>query len=97
MTSGIYAVLDLIAGQIIGGLWLHRHEAAAIRMFSDVAGDPQSFIAKHPADFNLVRLGYLSEDHELVPEFTTVLTGATWLAAAGAAAAPQHAKLERVG
>lgn len=82
MQSAIYGILDLVAGALIGQVPLHvfRHEAVAIRFFTEVAGLENGQVNRHLADHNLVRLGYLFEDTELVPDFATVLTGATLLA-----------------
>lgn len=35
---------------------------AAVRMFSDVASDPQSMVCKHPEDFQLVIVGDFNPD-----------------------------------
>lgn len=80
--TGIYAVRDTVADLIIGGLQIHRAEASAIRTFGDAATMQGSVVQMHPADFELVRLGWLLEDNQtLEPDFAVVLTGARWLAA----------------
>lgn len=79
--GGIYAILDIVADAIVGILTIHRHDASAIRFFGDVAADSKSNVAQHPRDFNLIRLGYLSTDHRVVPAFDTIITGAQWAAA----------------
>lgn len=81
MRSTLYAVLDLVADNIIGGIQLHRHEAAAIRTFGDIASAENSLVHMHPTDFALVRLGHLTDTHELEPDYAVVLTGVQWLAA----------------
>lgn len=58
----IYAILDKKAQALTGGLQLHRHEAAAVRVFSDIASDPQTTIARHPEDFELLCLGLLNDE-----------------------------------
>lgn len=84
MRTGIYAVLDLVAQIIIGnapgGLMLHKHPAAAVRMFTDALSDPQMIFNKHPEDFNLVLLGHLNDDNTLdaLPELEVVLAGKQW-------------------
>lgn len=83
--AGIYAIFDTVAGQIIGGLAFHKHEAAAIRFFSDVAVLENSQVGKHPADFELIRLGYIGQDNKtIVPDYSMVLSGAKWAAAQAA-------------
>lgn len=79
--TGIYAILDNVAGQLIGGLTCHKHEASAVRFFSDVAGMKDSLIGKHPQDFNLLRLGYITHHNEIEPEHTLILAGSMWAAA----------------
>lgn len=81
MNTYIFAILDTVANALIGGLLLHKHEAAAVRFYSDVATMKDSQIARHPQDFNLLQLGYLDDEHQLVPDYRVVLTGENWLAA----------------
>ena len=76
----LYAVRDLVAGMIVGVIQLHRHEAAAIRTFGDIASMPDSLVRLHPADFDLIRLGYLGDDQQIEPDFAVVITGAQWAA-----------------
>lgn len=77
--DGIYAIFDTKAQAIIGGLHIHKHEAAAIRFFGDVAAAEQTMINKHPQDYDLIRLGWISEHNVIVAEAeqTTIITGAT--------------------
>lgn len=80
----IYAVIDTKADAIVGGLQLHRADAAAIRAFGDIASDPQTIIARHPEDFELRRLGFIDINNEIVTPSTesdTIITGAQWKAA----------------
>lgn len=86
--TGIYAIRDNLAGMLIGGLHMHKHDAPAIRFFHDVATMPDSGIARHPQDYELILICYIEDDGTLhstrnaegseliAPE--TVLTGATW-------------------
>lgn len=90
MRTGIYAILDIVADGILGGLYLHKHEAAAVRFFNDIAGDPQTMVARHPSDFNLIRLGFYSGeggDHNIIPiqdgpgvagGYEVILEGSAW-------------------
>lgn len=50
-------------------------------MFGDIASDPQTTIARHPQDFDLLLLGILEDAVGITPTKETVLTGATWSAA----------------
>lgn len=80
--AGIYAIYDKVAGQILGGLHFHKHEAAAIRFFSDVAAMANSQVGQHPADFELVKLGWITVDNKtIVPDYSLVLSGEKWAAA----------------
>lgn len=80
--QNIYAIYDKVAKAITGPLWLYNNDAAAIRVFDDVAREPKSIIGQHPGDYNLVNLGDLNEQK---PEIKgqpaeTVLEGSQWLA-----------------
>lgn len=78
--GGIYAILDTKAQAIIGFLMICRHEAQAIRNFCDVADDPQSMIHRHPQDYELVRLGWLTTDNLIIAQFDLILAGNTYQA-----------------
>lgn len=84
MKKRIYAVYDRITQDTVGPLWLHAHDAAAIRMFSDVAQLPNSQIAAHPADFVLVKLGEMEITETGYPSVNaqteTIITGSQWIA-----------------
>lgn len=77
----IYAILDLIAGTILGGLQLHKHDAAAVRFYSDVAAMKDSLVGRHPQDFDLVKVGYITHDNTIEPTHQLILKGSMWLAA----------------
>lgn len=84
MQQIIYCIYDLIADHIVGQLLTRRHDAAAIRDFADVASDPNTWIAKHPADFELRELGLLTAECAIIPNpsgYRSVITGSAWLAA----------------
>lgn len=81
--TGIYAVLDLVANEIKGGLHLHKADAAAVRMFTDALVDPNTILAQHPQDFNLLHMADLTEDNSVTPIDMfggprVVLTGKAW-------------------
>lgn len=89
MRTGIYAILDTVADMIVGGLHLHKHDAAAIRMFTDIASSDGTTINKHPEDFELIYLGALYNPdpdgrHTIVDlggsKHTTIITGKQYLA-----------------
>lgn len=82
----IYALLDTVARDILGGLHIFRHDAAAVRWFCDLAANEKTAIAAHPTDYELVYIGEVRLDDEtgipaLIPaEPRTVLTGSQWQA-----------------
>lgn len=85
MRTGIYCLYDTLAEQVIGGLQLHKAEAAAVRVFDDLARDPQTGVGRHTKDYNLLFLGWLEEDNCITSpdqdhESTIVITGKQWLA-----------------
>lgn len=85
----VYAIRDLVANALVGGLHLFAHDAPAVRFFGDIASDPQTMIARHPADYDLICIGQYNEDtYSLTPErVEIVITGAAYHAAHSAAAA----------
>lgn len=80
MNNSIYVVWDLIAQAMAGPIFTHRHDAPAVREFTEVLGNPQTTLGKNPSDYNLLRLGEINENAQLTPGLvTTVLTGKEWL------------------
>lgn len=79
--GGVYAIIDQKSGDVTFGLQLHKHDAVAIRTFGDIVSQPNSYIGKHVADYDLYRLGVLDLNNELVPAKELVITGAQWAAA----------------
>lgn len=77
---GLYVIIDVIAQAIVQNvITISRHEAPMVRMFTDLLSG-KGPIAEHPADYQLVRVGYIDENHELTgcTPFQVVLTGAQW-------------------
>lgn len=81
MNRYIYAIIDNVANDILGGLIIQRADAAAIRLYGDIASMPESIMGKHPEDYDLVRLGNLDAEHQLVPDYKIIMGGEAWLAA----------------
>lgn len=81
--GGIYAIWDNISMMIIGQLMIFKHPAAAIRTFSDIAQGQDSQVGRHINDYDLVQLGYLTEQGEITPLLPreTIITGKAWAAA----------------
>lgn len=75
----LYAIYDRVA-QAVGPIVLHAADAPAVRMFGDVASDPQTNVSRHTADFELLCLGDLFDDGriEAFDRPRVVLTGQAW-------------------
>lgn len=54
---------------------LHKHIATAVRMFTDVATSEQSTVGKHLDDFDLIQLGFITEELKIVPAYEILMTG----------------------
>lgn len=87
----IYAIRDVVAGALIGTLMVFRHDAAAIREFSEACANPES-LGRRAQDYVLLVLAQIDDSgavsHWTPPEDSStafmpqvVLTGAAWLAA----------------
>lgn len=82
MRQGLYVVYDNKAEDTLGFIQLHKHEAVAVRTFTDIATHAESRIKQHPEDYDLIRLGYLEADNlTITPEQTVILTGKALFAA----------------
>lgn len=80
MRIGIYAMYDMASDMIVGRLELHRHDAAAIRWFGDLASMRDSLIGLHPRDYQLLSVGSIDEEQVIAPERRVVLEGHQWAA-----------------
>lgn len=79
----IIAIIDNKAEDITPQhyLWIHRHIATAIRMFTDIINDPNTQVHQHPADYDLVQLGTLNELNRLTPTYEILMTGRAYITA----------------
>lgn len=86
----LYAIYDIVAEIMLDHIIITRADAAAIRAFDDImsAKEPNG-INNHPADFNLISIGWIKEFRskeedknkvEIVADFRIILEGKTWLA-----------------
>jgi hypothetical protein len=74
----LYAIFDR-AAEAIGPVMVFAHDAAAIRSFGDVASDPQSLISRHPADFELLHIGEVTDRGVVDTDGPrVVITGEQW-------------------
>lgn len=84
MIYNLYAIRDVRAGTIIGGIHMFPHHAPAVRFFGDIAGDAQTMIARHPKDHDLICLGNFTDRTftiEPLEQPEVIITGSAWLAA----------------
>lgn len=81
MATGLYGIYDTVAKFILSDvLTIFKHEAPAVRMFTDLLSGNKGAIAQHPADHQLVRLGWINDDLEIQAEYAVILDGKAWLA-----------------
>lgn len=70
----LYAIIDSVTDQIVGGIQIHLNDAGAIRQLMDIArGD--TMLNRHPHDYDLYRLGELSKDHQIFAYKERIITG----------------------
>lgn len=83
MSPQIFAIRDIKANQIVGGLHIFKHQAVAVRFFGDIASNPETMINRHIDDHELIVLGTYDEDtltiNALLAPFV-VIAGFAWLA-----------------
>lgn len=78
----IIAIKDTLTNDIVGPLWLFRHDAPAIRQFGDIANTQGTAINLHIEDHELICLGTIDDDTlTITPDNTTIITGTQWRAA----------------
>lgn len=83
--KGLYMVYDLLAYCVIGQVVQAATDAAATRDFHEALANKESTLSRHPADYNLIFLGVLSETGQIDTEDGVgqriVAQGAAWKAA----------------
>jgi hypothetical protein len=55
--SKLYIIRDVLAGGPAGPLVVLEHDAVAVRMFQEVASEPQSMVSRFLKDHELVCVG----------------------------------------
>lgn len=78
MPRKIIAIIDTLSNDVAGQLMLFPHDAPAIRFFGDVATHPESQVAKHIEDYQLVQLGILDDDCSIITDRRILITGSQW-------------------
>lgn len=83
MIQRLYVIRDKVAGAAVGGVMGFPHDAVAVRSFSDIASDPQTTLARHIADHELICVGVLDTERCEVVQCLrdVVITGEAWAAA----------------
>lgn len=76
----LIAIEDTLSKDIAGAMIIFRHDAPAIRFFSDCV-DNNPALKDHIEDYELVQYAYLDEDLTVVPERRTIITGEQFKAA----------------
>lgn len=85
----LYIIRDNLANSILNEvIQAHASDASAVRTFSDIINLPNSPIAAHPGDYDLVCIGqlldYNTEGDELKaghikPDYRVIINAKTWL------------------
>lgn len=85
----LYVVRDKLAEDVGDQIMVCRADAVAVRAFTDALQNPQSYMAKHPQDYELLEVGALHHDGriEAIESPRIVLTGQQWKDMQEAAAA----------
>lgn len=82
----IYAINDRVAKELVGMrmylLMVFRTDHEAVRYFADAINDTTSILNKHPGDYELVWLGYITPEDIIHGNETQqlIITGDTLLA-----------------
>lgn len=80
--KGLYVVRDVKANDVGDQIMVAKADAVAIRAFSDALSNSQSFMSRHPQDYELVFIGEMAEAGDLIAyQPRVVLTGSAWQAA----------------
>lgn len=76
MNYTIYSIYDSAAGAYMRPFYF-QSDAQAIRTFTDIAGDAEHEVGKHPEDYSLVRLGTFDDNQAkfYIEDRTTLITG----------------------
>lgn len=82
----LYGINDRLAKDLVGHsmyiVFAFRTDHQAVRYFADAILDEKSALAKHPADYELVKLAHISDDGEITAiDRAVVITGDTLIAA----------------
>lgn len=59
-------------------IFIHKHIATAVRMYTDAVADPKSQICKHVEDFDLIQLGTIDDENNIVLDQKLLVSGAAY-------------------
>lgn len=80
--TNLYVTFDNIARELFGALIRVPNDEVARRAFHDALSNPQSPMAGHQEDYDLLYLGTIDQLGNLDPEGVQVIArGADWIAA----------------
>lgn len=78
----ITAIIDRLSMDTVGdALFVVAAAPVAIRQFGDIASQPNTQVARHIGDYELVQLGTLEDDLTITPTRAVLITGEQWKAA----------------
>ena len=87
MRKRLYAIRDIRAVEVVGGVHVFPGDPAAVRFFNDIATDKQTMVGRHLKDHELLCVGVIDTETGEVAreeEFPTlprqVVTGAAIVA-----------------
>lgn len=73
MILNMYSIFDVASGAYMRPFFLLA-DAQAVRSFSEIVGDPEHEVGKHPEDYSLVRIGTFDDQQARIhPEDVQVL------------------------
>lgn len=76
----LYAIYDKVAMGQYGALVMQAHDGPVSRLFFDLLADKDQPMSKHPADYELWRIGTISDDLIITgTEIQVVATGMQFL------------------
>lgn len=82
MTTNLYQVRDNVAEAVMGPILTAKIDAAAIRIFHTAMADEKGGLSQHPQDYDLLYLGFQTEESgqiHALPEPKVIATGRAWI------------------
>lgn len=77
----LFVLYDKVAEAFLGHIIIERHPAPAVRLFSQVLADKNTSPGQHPADYELLQVGFIEDSGQILPcEPMVITSGVAWLA-----------------